>query len=280
MYQTKQWLERAVGLLERSQVPSARLDALILLEDALGHDRAYLLAHPELEVGEKAAQQLEKQLLRRGAHEPLAYIRGRSEFYGRGFRVTPATLQPRPETETMIELLLHHVLGSKGSEVQSIVDVGTGSGCLAITAKLERPELELYATEINTNALTVARENAQKLGADVTFYQGNLLQPVSGLKSPVLSSFAILANLPYVPDDHTINQAAMQEPKVAIFGGEDGLDLYREMFAQVNSLKTKPLYILTESLPFQHQELAGIAENYSYSLYQTRDLIQVFETSG
>lgn len=284
VYQVDHWLKHATRLLDASQVPSARLDALILLEDALDKDRAYLLAYPETPVQGATLEKLDKRLARRAAHEPLAYIRGKSYFYGREFLVTPATLQPRPETETMITLLknlLQHktpnirVGPSKNGKDVVIVDVGTGSGCLAITAKLELPEAAVYATEINEDALKVARKNAKKLTAEVKFYKSNLLEPLLRSPFPIHRS-VLVANLPYVPDSHTINKAAMQEPAIAIFGGEDGLDLYRRMFEQIKGLGSKPGYIFTESLPFQHMGLTSIAKSAGYQLADTEDFIQVF----
>lgn len=282
-----QLLNQSINKLDDAGVPTARLDALILLEDVVGKDRAWLLAHPEHELTSQQVSKLASLVARRSKHEPLAYIRGKSEFYGREFLVTPATLQPRAETETMIELLLN-LVESKKLKVEGklqIVDVGAGSGCLAITAKLEFPEAEVYATEINKDALKVAKQNAKKLNAAVKFLQGNLLEPfLSTFDFRLSTQFTILANLPYVPNNHTINLAAMQEPKAAIFGGEDGLDLYREMFEQIDKGSgfraqgsVKPAYILTESLPFQHEELANIAKQYGYKQIAKEDFIQLFE---
>lgn len=278
--QTGDWLARATGLLKDSQVPSAHLDALILLEDALKKDRAYLLAHPETPVRGATLEMLEKQLLRRSTHEPLAYIRGRSEFYGRNFQVSPATLQPRPETETIITELknmLEHKNSFSGVRSQKtgggvvIADLGTGSGAIAITAKLELPKTIVHATEILPESLAIAHKNAKDLGANVAFYEGNLLEPLYDVEIDI-----ILANLPYVPSGHTINEAAMQEPAVAIFGGKDGLDLYRKMFRQISLLRQQPSHILTESLPFQHKPLAKIAQKAGYAMQQREDFIQVF----
>src|SRR5690606_26497608 len=112
------------------------------------------------------------------------------------------------------------------------IDVGTGSGAIAITVKLEKPECNVYATEISKDAFDVARDNAKKLGANVEFFEGNLLEPFVTLNPKPYTPYAVMANLPYVPDDLTINESAMHEPKIAIFGGKDGLDLYQEMFNQ------------------------------------------------
>jgi release factor glutamine methyltransferase len=259
-----------------AETPTPRLDALVLLEDITGKDRAWLLAHTEFELERNILRTLKKQLARRAAYEPLAYIRGKSEFYGRTFKVTPATLQPRPETETMIDLLKQIEGIGQRAKGKVFVDIGTGSGCLAITAKLEWPDAEVYATEINKDALKVARFNAKSHKTDVKFFHGNLLDPISAISPLPSALFAILANLPYVPNNHTVNEAAMQEPRDAIFGGPDGLDVYRQLFDQVQGKVIKPRYILTESLPFQHKTLASIAKAAGYKLKATDDFIQLF----
>lgn len=264
------WLTQSTAKLTACGIATARLDILVLMEDEIDRDRAWLLAHPEFELDEKSAQSLDKLIKRRAEHEPLAYIRGKSEFYGREFLVTPATLQPRAETETMIELL--HKTDDKKLQ---IIDVGTGSGCLAITAKLEWPEAEVYATEINETTLKIAEQNAKKLKADVKFYNGNLLQPV--LTIDYIKPTAVLANLPYVPNNNRVNKAAAHEPELAIFGGEDGLDLYRMLFSQIANIQSgRPQQIFTESLPFQHAKLTNIANKHGFELTRDEDFIQVF----
>lgn len=269
------WLSYTTKKLEQASVPTARLDSLVLLEDALGKDKSYVLAHPELELVEPTLKKLNSKIERRLIHEPLAYIRGKSEFYGREFFVTADTLEPRPETETIIELLKSHLPPLIKDGPLYIVDVGTGSGCLAATAKLEFPESDVLATDISNACLLIAKKNASALNADVQFLRGDLLEPLpdSVFKNPYL----IVANLPYVPDEHTINQAAMHEPRLAIFGGPDGLDIYRNMFKQIDNLKYKPQYVFTESLPFQHKDLTQIAAKSGYKLKTSEDFIQLFE---
>src|SRR5690606_7517832 len=140
------------------------------------------------------------------------------------FVVNSHTLRPRPETETMIDLLKQIVVSRQSSVVGEntgdsrpetsdyIVDVGTGSGCIGITAKLEFPEAVVIGTDIDGGCIEVSRQNARNLGAEVKFYKGNLLEPLPANRHPLT---AVLANLPYVPDSHTINKAAMFEPKHA-----------------------------------------------------------------
>ncbi|MDZ7744284.1 MAG: peptide chain release factor N(5)-glutamine methyltransferase [Candidatus Saccharibacteria bacterium] len=273
---TNAFLNSAQEKLNNNGIATARLDCLILLEDATNQSRSWLLAHPEYELKSYKVEKLKDQIERRANHEPLAYIRGKSEFYGREFIINSHTLQPRPETETMLELLFKQV-ESKKLKVKSIVDVGTGSGCIAITAKLEMPELEVYATDIDENCIKTARQNANSLGADIKLLHGNLIEPMFKLQTSNFKPCIVVANLPYVPDNHTINQAAMHEPRHAIFGGSDGLDLYRELFDQLQSLPNQPAFILTEALPPQHKTLQNIAKTAGYNLQQTQDFIQLFK---
>lgn len=262
------WLNLATGKLEKAGVRTARLDALILLENITGKNRSWLLAHPEFELSDLQIKKLDELIERRAGHEPLAYIRGKTEFYGREFFINKNVLEPRPESETMIDALKQLEL-----ESSSIVDIGTGSGALAITAKLETPNTEVIATDIDMKCLRVAKRNAARLGATVDFYRGDLLQP---LPARSLQLSILLCNLPYVPDSFTISPAAMNEPKIAIFGGADGLDIYRKLFKQIDRLRARPKFILTESMPPQHQALAKIAGASHYRLAKTDDFIQLF----
>ncbi len=340
--------------LAEAGITTARLDSLLLLEDITGKDRAWLLAHPDYDVKGPTLQELNRQIERRAKHEPLAYIRSKSEFYGRGFAVNTHTLQPRPETETMIDLLKQVVISRQSSvasqkkETQEIptrshgsttsdkrqvtsdndltvIDVGTGSGCIAITTKSLYPEAHVIAIDIDDKCLKLARQNAKTHNTDITFLKGNLLEPLinpragstyvepetdlllsSGVNrinhtmheprkeksgsgpqanNSVVSSadkqafgdtWILLANLPYVPDSHTINKAATHEPKHAIFGGSDGLDYYRELFQQTKNLAHLPSFIFTEALPPQHETLSAIAEKHGYIQINQSDFIQIF----
>jgi release factor glutamine methyltransferase len=313
--------------LVQAGIETARLDVLVLLDDCSGTNRAQLLAHPEFELTDRQVQLLDAQLARRAEHEPLAYIRGKSEFYGREFIVSPAVLVPRPESEAMIELLkdlvkrnasdsavqelpgsdrpengLHldlplndsgvygaqkavpfdkvvksdTVIGQKSltSKVISnliIGDVGTGSGALGITAALEVPGCQLELLEIDQAALQVAEQNASKYALKLARTRSDLLT------DSTLPHDILLCNLPYVPDDFVINQAAMAEPKLALFAGIDGLDLFRRLFDQIQARKAKPWLILTESLPTQHGTLAQLAATAGYTQTAENDFIQAFK---
>jgi len=165
------WFIPNIKVLKQAGIDSARLDCLILLEDVLGYSRAHLLAHLEKEIPPDKLVILGEKLSRRAAREPIAYIRGFSEFYGRNFNVDRHVLIPRPESEAIIEILKSLKLPVK----PRIVDVGTGSGALAITFALEINEAYVEAIEISHDALAVAKLNAKQHNAHVAFYQADLL---------------------------------------------------------------------------------------------------------
>lgn len=260
------WLKQSAIKLRTAGVGSARLDCLILLEDALRKDRAWLLAHQDMELSTAQAKFLDKKVERRTKHEPLAYIRGLSEFYGRRFKINRHVLEPRPESETMIDLLLKLPL----APAPAIADVGTGSGALGITAKLEIPEAEVDLYDIDANVLAVARHNAELHELYLKVYKRDLL------RQPARDYQAVLANLPYVPSHWQLHPSVLMEPKIAIVGGSDGLDYYRRLFSQLHRMDKPPQFILTEALPPQHLKLAQIADQASYDLLDSQDFIQVF----
>jgi release factor glutamine methyltransferase len=250
-----------------SETGTARLDCLVLLEDITGKDRAWLLAHPEHPLTAAQVKKFQSCVARRAKHEPLAYIRGKTEFFGREFAVNARVLEPRPETETMIDLF-------KGLDIPPgamVADVGSGSGAIGITAALERPDIQINFLDIDPETLAIARSNARKHGVRGQYYQGDLLEawPVE--------YHVLLCNLPYVPDAHTINDAAKFEPTIALFGGEDGLDLYRRLFSQLSTGKYGHPLVLTESLPFQHKALTEVAAQYEYEVIKKDGLIQRLE---
>lgn len=260
------FLHQATEALREAGIPTPRLDCLVLLEDALGLDRAAILAHPETPIGASKIGGLNKEIAQRVRHTPLAYIRGKTSFYGRKFAVNRHVLVPRPESETMIDVLKKLPLPPR----PKIVDIGTGTGCLGVTAALELGLAKVTLYDIDPQALKLAKLNARALKTNVTCRRADLLafSPEANI---------ILANLPYVPERYAINQAAEHEPKHAIFGGKDGLNLYRRLWSQINDLPHKPRLVLTEALPPQHTTLAAIAGQAGYTLHGAEDFIQVFK---
>ncbi len=220
-----------------------RTDIEVLVAFVLQCDRAYILAHPEKLLTKEQQDQWEQFVKRRREGEPVAYIIGQREFYGRVFSVDRRVHIPRPSTENLVTMTLDFlqnpkdevreletgIIGvarviHKSSIVKTVVDVGTGSGCIAITLALERPNLQIIAIDISPEALEVARNNAQKYGVEsrIRFLCGNLLEPISLLAEP----FVAVSNPPYLskvmiaayPDIHF-------EPRIALDGGKDGADV-------------------------------------------------------
>ena len=180
--------------------------------------------------------------------------------------VNKFVLEPRPESETMIELLKILKLPTK----PIIADIGTGSGALGITAALEITGAEVDLYDIDSNCLAVAKHNSHLHELRLHALKRDLLN------RPARRYDVLLANLPYVPATWKINEAAMKEPKIAIYGGQDGLDHYRRLFSQLARQHKPSQFVLTEALPPQHQKLAEIAAEHGYDLRASQDFIQVF----
>ncbi len=157
--------------------------------------------------------------------------------------------------------------------MQTIIDIGTGSGALAITAKREVPSAQVIATDISSKALQIAKKNAQAHNTDIQFVSGSFLE---SLKSDQLKGAIIIVNLPYVPHELITSPEITREPKEALFSGNDGMDHYQEFWQQVKNTQTKPQVILTESLEPQHETMATLAQNAGYTLQKTEILIQQF----
>ncbi len=219
-------LDSALVAIRASGSPTARLDAELLLAHALGVDRTRLFLDRDRPV-EGAAIRTFQDLVRRRTvgREPVAYLLGRQGFRHLGLAVDPRVLIPRPETELLVELAVADL--PHGARV---VDVGTGSGAIALALKDERPDLDVHATDISDGALEVARSNAQRLSLDVTFWQADLLDGLVGMEA----FDALISNPPYVAelDRATLMPDVVQhEPSGALFAGQDGLDVIRRLVA-------------------------------------------------
>jgi len=199
-----------------------RGEARRLLAAVLGVPIEALVARPELTVDEAAAAHFATLAARRAKGEPVAYLLGEKEFYGRDFVVSPAVLVPRPETELLVELALARL---RSLPAPRVLDLGTGSGCIAITLALECPAASLLAVERSADALAVARANARRLGARVEFVLGDWYDNVGGRFD------AIVANPPYVAAADPYLQDLQGEPQHALVAGADGLDDLRRIVA-------------------------------------------------
>lgn len=261
-----QFIAKANQDLTNAGITTAKLDCLILLEDSLGLDRANLLAHPEVKIPSVTGLRLNNKIAQRLTHKPLAYIRGRVDFYGRTFLVNNHTLVPRPESEEIITLLKDCRLPPK----PIFVDIGTGTGCLGITAALEVPDAQVQLIDIDAEALEIAKKNSKLHDVQVKLVHADLLKDTTAID-------VVLANLPYVPTAYPLNKAARHEPKIALFAGADGLDLYRRMWEQITLLPLKPKIVVTESLEDQHPMLARLARQAGYRQSAWAGLAQVFQ---
>jgi release factor glutamine methyltransferase len=209
-------LDSALIALTAAGCETPRLDAEVLLAAAMGVDRAALIADPGRGV---EAEPFREYVRRRVQREPVAYILGRKGFRHLELDVDPRVLIPRPETEHVVEAALSLPAGAR------VVDVGTGSGAIALALADERPDLRVVATESSPGALAVARANAARLNLPVELVEGDLLDPVAGRVD------AVVSNPPYVRDGERLAPELAYEPREALYGGPDGLEVLRRLAA-------------------------------------------------
>lgn len=266
-------LKQGLAQLRDAHVPSFTLAAELLLLHVLGRDRTWLYAHPEEEIVEADAQRFLALIARRAAGEPTQYLTGKQEFWGLEFEVTPDVLIPRPETEHVIEVALDRLAlkevrhGSrqitKGEGLQ-IADIGTGSGCIAVTLATELPAARIYATDNSAKALEVARRNAarHRVSDRIEFAQRNLLDADCG-SSRVTPDWPLLfdligSNPPYIGRREAKSlprEVREHEPEAALYGGEEGHEFYANLVAQA-ATHLKPGGILV--LELGHNSLPAV----------------------
>lgn len=240
---------------------SPALDAEVLLSFAAGKTREELLTHPEKSLTAGQFEKFRNLIARRRRHEPVAYIIGKKGFFGLEFKVSPAVLIPRQETEMLAEEAMRE-FQSSNFKFQNIIDVGTGSGAIAVALAKNLPNAKIIATDVSAEALKIAKQNAKINGAagKIKFIKTGFLPPpkIANYKLPAI----IVANLPYLPA--RVWQSAMPdvkkfEPKSALLGGADGLDLIRKLLQKVKSENIKGT-VLLEIDPSQHKKLNSFAK--------------------
>ncbi len=246
------WLRRArAALADVSDSPS--LDAELLLARALGQDRSWLIAHRDEAPDAEAQVLADDWLARRRAGEPLAYITGSREFWSLHLEVTPAVLIPRPDTEVLVERALELI---PPQDARRILDLGTGSGAIAIALASERPAARVTATDASPQALAVARRNAERLvPGRIRFVEGDWFAAVGDERFDV-----IVSNPPYVAeDDAALADAAIaREPRAALAAGPDGLDAIRRIAAGLPAHLAPAGRALIEHGAMQAAAVAGI----------------------
>lgn len=209
----------------------SKLDAQIILAGCIGKPTSFLFAHGEEVITAELYDQFQRMIERRARHEPVAYLFGRKDFYGRTFFVNASVLVPRPETEMLVD-----IVKSLAKDSSTIVDVGTGSGAIAVTLALDTKAI-VIATDVDPAALAVAKTNAQTHAAPVTFFEGDLFARVAEHLPPP-QHLVVAANLPYLTpwQVNTLDSDVRDyEPRRALVGGADGLALYDALFGQLKA---------------------------------------------
>ena len=249
--------------LSEAGIASARLDSELILAHILRRSREWLLAHDTDTLTQSQQRQARQLLLQRTQRRPIAYLTGRRDFYGHSFLVNEQVLVPRPESEVILAILDELM---QDHHLRTVLDVGTGSGCLAISVKLTHPDLAVSACDTSESALLVARRNAARLlpsGQQIKFYQSDLLSDL-----PVDSRFdLIVANLPYLsPGQDGLSPELAFEPAIALYADDDGLSLIKQLITTAPAHLAPHGYLLLEMSTKQIETVASYATDYRYQV--------------
>jgi release factor glutamine methyltransferase len=229
-------------------IDGGRLDTQILLEFVTDKNRAHLLAHEEDELTIEQENQFKELIAKRAERIPLVHLTHTREFYGIDLYIDDDVLTPRVETEKMVEFAIKHV-----PQNGKLIDIGTGSGAIAIAIKTHRPDLEVWATEVNDEALAVARRNIENLKLDVKLVKSDLFSEIA------VKFDTVATNLPYLQNDADLMPEVQKEPAVALFGGDDGLDIYRRFLIELPEHLQPEGFLFTECDPWQQAHLKAEA---------------------
>lgn len=262
-----EWIHHATTELVGVGIGTAKLDAELILSHTIRKNRTWIHMYHDEELETRHQEIADARLSLRLDRVPLAYIIGHKEFYGRRFEITPSVLVPRPESEAIIDLLKELIPHTRSllSSTKRLVDIGSGSGCLGITAKLEFPELDVTLTDISKHALNVAEKNATRLGATVTTVRSDLLE------NYYFQPDIIVANLPYVDINWEHSPEIEHEPPEALYADDGGLLLIKRLIDQAASLLPKDGMLILEADPEQHEALVHHAKRHSFQYRLTRD---------
>lgn len=247
-------------------VTGAKLDVELLIAFVTGRERSWVMAHPEAELSETEGAELKRFVGLRAERHPLVHITNQREFYGLDLFVDENVLTPRVETEQMVEWAVKDA--PQGSR---LIDVGTGSGAIAIAIAKHRPDLEIWATDVTDEALAVAQRNIEAHKAKVQLVKSDLFDGVEGTFDTVVT------NLPYLQDDAQLMPEVQKEPAVALHGGPDGLDLYRRFLKQLPDHLKAGGRLFTECDPWQHANLTEEADKIGLSLVREGYFILGFQ---
>jgi len=256
-------LRLSTGFLAQRGSETARLDAELLTAHSLGLRRLDLYLQYDRPLREDELGPMRALLRRRAAGEPVAYLVGQREFYGRSFVVTPAVLIPRPDTETLVEAALRWARARGDGASLRIADVGTGSGCIAVTMAAELPQASVVATDTSNDALQIARENARRNGVEerVTFVQGEWTEPLQA-QAPF---DMVLSNPPYVTEaemQELAEDVRNYEPRAALVSGSDGMDSYRRILSGATGVLSPGAYVAFEVDPRRAKQVETLARQH------------------
>ena len=261
-------LKHSQRRLDEAHIPGGRLDSELIMGFVVGHDRAWLLVHDDTELDQPQLEQFDALINRRLQREPVVHITGSREFYNLDLQVTPHVLTPRVETEQMVDWAIKYA--PKNSR---LIDIGTGSGAIAIAIAKHRPDLHVTATDISDTELAVARANATRHQVSVDFIPSDLWSNLSGQFETVVT------NLPYLSDNAELMPEVQREPRVALLGGPDGLEIYRRFLLGLPPHLTPGGYLFTESDPWQHEVLIAEAARYHLKPFEQGYFILGFQLS-
>ncbi len=252
-------LNAAAEKLQASGIETPRLDAEVLLSHVMEMDRFRMLADHDAPVPENRARDYDRLIERRMKNEPVAYLTGTREFYSIEFYVNRDVLIPRPETELLVDFAVYYARLDG-----SVLDVGTGSGAIAVSLKRNRPDLSVWAVDISEKALAVAEKNADEILGDqsVTFLRGDLFEPVNGMKYNV-----IVSNPPYVGPGmkQELPPSLMYEPEEALFCGDSGREVISRIVAGAENYLTDPGYLILEIGDTMKEFAVTTGSDYGYT---------------
>lgn len=251
-------------LIKESSLPT--LDSELLLSCVLQKSKEWLFTNPDFGLSNELLEKFNELQKKRREGVSIAALVGSKEFFGLEFKVNENVLIPRPETEILVKEVLK-------IQPKSLLDVGTGSGCVAISVKKNLSNCEVWASDISPTALKVAQKNSQKLGVKIEFIESDLLEKTS-------REFEIIvANLPYVPQNSVEIEAGVKkfEPSLALFSGSDGLDLIRKLLIQISKLSQKPKFVLLE---FSGDEQTEVLKIFTSKIFPNSKIEILLDLAG
>lgn len=257
----KNLLAWATKKLQKKNIPSARLDAEVLLSFILKKPKEFILAHNDLKPNSNQIKKFKLLAAKRAAYRPVAQLTGHKEFFGLDFLINENVLAPRPETELLAELTADFIKNHRAA-LMTVVDVGTGSGCIIISLKKNIPQIKAIGLDISRRAIALAEKNAKKNKVKIKFIHSDLLERLP----PIKGDYAIIANLPYLAKNGPLSgwekKSISREPKLALYGGKLGWEQYEKLFRQIQDKHRQPLIIAMEINPLHWRQMQRLAKKY------------------